>query len=292
MNNEGPLPLLDRDAVLTGIRRLPSLPTVIVEFLHSIEDDSADPRLLARQLARDQALAAKVLRVANSSFYGFQGKIETIADAFLVLGLQGVRTLAVGAALTSAFSLRPRDLSGTWDFDTAWRHSTAVALAAKSLAQRIGASEGLAFVAGLLHDIGRLVLVSSFPQHTLAVIRAATHSAQETGWLFAERRTLGTDHAAIGQLLAEQWRFPRALSEAIGSHHTPDANAGGLAPLIHVADLLGHAIERAGKQPGSFAPPPCDDDSWSAFRLGADDWNVLARGVSAQLDAACSAFVA
>lgn len=292
MRSDGTLPLLDRDALLSGVRRLPSLPTVIVELLHSIEDDTADPRQLARQLMRDQALAAKVLRVANSSFYGFQGKIETIADAFLVLGLQGVRTLAVGAALTSAFAARQLDLSGTWNFDTAWRHSTAVALAAKSLAQRSGASEGLAFVAGLLHDIGRLVLVSSFPQHTRAVIRAAACSAQETGWLCAEQRTLGTDHAAIGQLLAEHWRFPRVLSEAIGTHHTPDVSAGGLAPLIHVADLLGHAVEKARKQPGRFATPPCDDDSWTSFRLGSDDWNLLAQGVSVQLDAACAALVA
>ena len=95
---------LDRDTVLIGVRRLPSLPAVVMELLQSMDDDNADSRQVATKLAHDQALAAKVLRVANSSFYGLQGKVDSIGDAIVVLGLHGLRSLAIAAAVTDVFA--------------------------------------------------------------------------------------------------------------------------------------------------------------------------------------------
>ncbi|MDQ5945995.1 MAG: hypothetical protein QG619_1418, partial [Pseudomonadota bacterium] len=191
---------LDRDTVLKGVRNLPSLPTVVIELLQSMDNDDADTRELAGKLARDQALTAKVLRVANSSFYGLQGKVDSIGDAIVVLGLHGVRTLATAAAITDVFA--PKGSGGaasvqTYNMHLFWRHSIAVGLCAKAIARKRRLNDGNAFTAGLMHDIGRLALASCFPAHIAAVAK----DRAETGdcWLFAERRVLGLDHAEIGQ---------------------------------------------------------------------------------------------
>lgn len=275
---------LDRDAVLKGVRSLPSLPTVVVELLQSIDDDDADTQELAEKLARDQALAAKVLRVANSSFYGLQGKVESIGDAIVVLGLQGLRTLATAAAVTGTFAAGGE---GAHDLRSFWRHSVAVALCAKEIARQRHMNEGNAFAAGLLHDIGRLALAACFPRHVAAV--AAEREAHDDSLLAAERRLLGIDHAEIGQMLTEYWRFPTILSQAIGTHHVPDATAAPLAAVIHVADAVAHALDLAGE--ASTQVPPLDEAAWRHVGLGDAAWLELFEHVETQFSAACESLV-
>ena len=135
---------LDRDAVLKGVRKLPSLPAVVIELLQSMDNDDADTRQLATKLAHDQALAAKVLRVANSSFYGLQGKVDSIGDAIVVLGLHGLRTLAIAAAVTDVFA--SKDKQGGYDLLTFWRHSVAVGLCAREVARQRRMNEGLSLI--------------------------------------------------------------------------------------------------------------------------------------------------
>ncbi|MCQ1550110.1 MAG: HDOD domain-containing protein [Candidatus Accumulibacter phosphatis] len=289
MTNQDNLMDLKPEVVRQGVRRLPSLPAVVVELLRSLDNEDADPRLLAMKLARDQALAAKVLRVANSSYYGLPGKVRTIGDAFAVIGLQGVRTLAVGAAISNVFAGRAGSRTGIWDFHNFWRHSMAVGLAAKRIARCGGIDEGHAFVAGLLHDIGRLALASCFPEHLAAV--AHERSGDDANWLAVEQRVLGTDHAAIGKLLAEYWRFPQMLCEAIGSHHVVEgANSSGLVSLVQIADALGHAAERVAGRNEDERVVSVADLPLASYGLAASDWDELARAVSVELDAACAAF--
>ena len=139
---------------------LPSLPAVVMELLGSIDQEDVDISVLAKKVSHDQALTAKTLRLANSSAYGLQVKVTTIQQAITFLGFQTTRNLIIAAAVTGCF---PEGQCAGFDDKAFWRHSIATAACAKVLARRMRFNQDYAFTAGLLHDIGRLVLVSSFP---------------------------------------------------------------------------------------------------------------------------------
>lgn len=277
---------LDAETIKRGIGSLPSLPTIVVELLQSIDDDDADTDLLAEKISRDQALVAKMLRVANSSFYGLQGRVGSIQDAIVVLGLRGVRTLATAAAITGCLKA---DSHGGFDFRAFWRHSIATALCARVLAKRLRANEENAFAAGLMHDIGRLALASCFPRHVAAVF--AYRKASDCATLDAERAVLGIDHAQVGQLLTTHWKFPVGLSEAIARHHEPDGSTTriSLAGILHLANVISHALDIAGDI--DEAVPPIDPAAWAALASSAIDFRSVFEEVDAQFESACETLV-
>lgn len=259
------LPLLDLDLVVRNINNLPSPPAVIVELLHSIDDDDMSLSSLANIIARDQALVVRLLRIANSSFYGMPGRVDSIPDAIAVLGLRAVRTLAAASALSDGFA---KASAPGFELEIFWRHSIATALSARALAQHMELAEGGAFVAGLLHDIGSLMLACSFPEHTAAVARyQAAH-----GCFFHEAETavLGMDHARIGGILGERWHFPPLICAAIANHHRPDEPEGGaLACTVHLGNALAHALGLAG-DPDEMVP--CiSRECWDRANLSRQD---------------------
>lgn len=152
-----PLPPLDTDSLRAAAARLPALPAVVVELVTSLDAEDVDADTLAEIISRDQILVARLLRLANSSFYGMLGRIHSIRDAIMLIGLRGVRSLAIAASLSGAL---PRECTGL-SLQHFWRHSTATAIAAQELARRNRLPADLAFIAGLLHDIGRLILANA-----------------------------------------------------------------------------------------------------------------------------------
>lgn len=265
------LPPFGLDPVIKNIDTLPSPSLVIVELLHTIDQDDSSPAALAKSIARHQSLVARMLRMANSSFYGMPGRVENIPDAIAVLGLRTVRTLAITTGLHDGFAA----LSAPgFDLDAFWRHSVATASAAGALARRMKLREGSAFVAGLLHDVGGLVLASHFPEHFAAVLRRQTENG---AFIFeAEQAILGMDHADIGQLLGERWHFPPTICDAIANHHHPDdAAVSSLAGVVHLADALAHALDLVGN-PAEMVP--CiSQPSWRRADLsGPDSQDILA----------------
>lgn len=285
---DGVAPVSNRltlEEVARGIGKLPSLPAVVVELLQSLGNEDVDTAQLAQQIARDQALVAKMLRVANSSFYGLQGKVNSIGDAIVVLGLRGVRTLATAAAVTGAFG------SGQhpgFDFRIFWRHSIAIALCARALARHMKMSEDNAFTAGLLHDIGRLVLASCYPRQLAAVL--AFQHENDCLLLDAEHAVLGIDHAQIGQVLTERWKFPPLMCEVIARHHQPvGSDCPGLACVIHVADALAHALDLAGDE--SEMVPPLNSTCWQVAAVDDDALRAIFAEVEAQFEDACGALI-
>lgn len=277
---------LDADTLIRQVDSLPALPAVVVELIESIDDENADADLLAGKISRDQALVARMLRVANSSFYGLQGKVTSIHDAVVVLGLRGVRTLATAAAVTGCFG--SRGLAGSFDFRSFWAHSIGVALCARGVARRLRVSEDNAFTAGLLHDIGQLVLASRFPRHFDAMI----DYRERTDCLLvdAEQAVLGIDHAQIGRALTERWRFSPLISEAIARHHHPEqAELRTLAHLIHISDAIVHALALSGEHRDIV--PPLSAISWNAITLDRDDFLEIFAEVEAQFEDACELLV-
>lgn len=225
--------------VLDHIQKLPSMPSIVLELLESFNNENVDIATLANKIAHDQAIVARVLRVANSSFFGLSGQVSSISEAISVLGFNNLHGLVTAAAIINAFPRTEKDFNWT----AFWRHSISTAVCAKVLAKHAGLNSESAFTAGLLHDIGKLVMAVYFPQ---AFIQA--HESDEASTidsLQAERAALGVDHAALGGEVAKRWHFPPEIREAVELHHT-EAKAGikkTLADVTFIANLFAHVLD-------------------------------------------------
>lgn len=197
---------------------------------------------VAKLIGKDLVLTARVLKVANSSFYGMTGRIGTVRDALVILGFSTVGNLVVAMGFASRYASATHSHAGLRGF---WQHGMLVAACAASLARRSGAEEGVAYVGGLLHDIGKLVLASAFPHSYGEPVPAGLRALHGENVLAIERARFGTDHAALGGLVAGRWRYPDSICAALRDHHSHDPQAS-LAKLIACADRVAHAFEQAG----------------------------------------------
>lgn len=234
--------VLEFDDIVKQIQVLPSLPAVVMEVLDSLDKEDVDISVLARKVSHDQALTAKTLKLANSPFYGAQVKVTTIQQAITLLGFKSIRNLITAAGIAGCF---PSGECVGFNFKAFWRHSVASAVCAKVLARHLHLNQDYAFTGGLLHDIGRLVLVSCFPRQYEHAI--AYRVAHDCTMLEAEHAVLGLDHVIAGHALAEHWNFSETMQKGIAGHHEPETpGAGFLAAIVHVADFIAHALDLSG----------------------------------------------
>jgi putative nucleotidyltransferase with HDIG domain len=217
---------------------LPTLPTVIPQVLRIVENRRSSAGDLARVIGADQSLASRILRLANSAFYGFRREITSISHAVVLLGYDTVKSMVLAATVFD--TLRDGDSGKTFDRQGFWLHAVATATAARTVARGLRLVDpDQAFVGGLLHDIGKVVLDRYF-------FRRYAEAAKLAGELpclirEAEEIIFGVDHAEVGRWLAERWRLPRAIVEPIAFHHLPSAGAPehwGLSATIHLADVV------------------------------------------------------
>lgn len=232
------------DQVLAKIHNLPSLPDVVMELLTRMSQDDVNIDAVAKKIAQDQALAARVLRLANSSFYGLAKQVSSIQEAITILGFRTVRSLATTAALMGSFRGQG---AASFDVTPFWRHAIAAAECARALASHLYINPELAYTAGLLHDLGRLVLVTQFEDSYEATMRyRAQHDCK---LLEAEQIVLGIDHARVGEVLMQHWKFPEAMQQALAHHHSPLVGHDPLLTLIVIAaDAMVHALDLSGDE--------------------------------------------
>lgn len=273
-----------RDELIAALRDLPPLPSVVLDLIISLGHEELGASQYAAKIASDQALAAKTLRLANSSFYGRGRQVRSVSEAITVLGLRTVRGVVTAAGLAGSFRHHP-----TFDHDTFWRHSIGSALCAQALAGELGRDDGdLAFTVGLLHDIGRLALASAF----------APAYAEVEQWRrdkdcpddVAEHAVFGIDHAEVGGLMARQWNFAPVIVDAIQQHHAPPATAEvTLTGIAHVTDVIAHALGLGG-DPDEAVPtllPPV----WAAFGLDDAACMRVFACAEAQFETICEALL-
>jgi putative nucleotidyltransferase with HDIG domain len=266
---------LDMGVVLPSIGTLPALPEVVFQLVRSLEDPLLDLGRLEQQVEMDQALSTKLLRVANSSFYGLLRQVGTVRDAAMVLGFGALRSMAIAAATVNHFAtLR---LPPDFHYRAFWSHGMACGLAAELLAREHREPEGVAFTAGLIHDIGRLVLASQFPSHLDACF---LHKARTgCGLLDAEREVLGIAHPEIGAALARHWHFPVMVVDAIEFHHQPEPQRSSVAHIVHLADGL--ARGRVGVVAGEVVlGENISRESWARFAAPAAEIATIAISVN------------
>lgn len=276
---------LDRESLSRALAALPPMPAIVNELLRSLDDPETSGEELARKIALDQVLVARLLRIANSSFYGLRRKVVSVRDAVFVLGMGNIRNLALAAAVSGPVGAQAA-ASGI-NLRGFWRHGVATALCAGMLAGRMKCSGDGAFAAGLLHDLGRLVVAGGFPRHFQEVRRV--RQSRDCLLQDAEVEVLGIDHSAIGRQLAESWGFPDALCVAVGGHH--DAGSllsGSLASVVHLADAIAHSLDVAGDETDQvpWIYPPC----WNEAGLSWADSQELFQEVEQRLDAYCEMF--
>ncbi len=217
--------------------KVPPVAGAVIELLRSLDDENLDATHLAKKIGHDPVLSARVLRIVNSPFYGVAGKVASLQEAVMVLGFSSVRRLALAVSLNGSYPMRGE---GEADPRRIWRHSFSVALCAQALARLARVDADSAFTAGLLHDIGRIALLSVEPASFAAVLAAR---AQHPDLEAAEMAVLGFTHAEFGARLLERWHLPGILLRAVEFHHRPDtAPTGPLTDLTHVADHLAHAM--------------------------------------------------
>jgi HD-like signal output (HDOD) protein len=249
------------------IERLGELPT-LPEVVQKIVSMSTRPDTSAEDLGclieKDQVLAAKVLRLANSPFYGFPSRIASVSHAVALLGFNAVKSLTLCA---TAFGMM--EAAGMLPL---WRHSLGVAIMAQVLASRMSVKQtDEVFVAGLLHDLGKVVLHVKAPELTAQIEHKARERDQAIRDL--EQEVLGVTHDEIGGWLAEAWRLPTSLKESLSCHHKPTlaAYAKLQAAIVHVADLLVTAMGLSGS-PDDLVPP-LSQPAWEL--VGLDDESLV-----------------
>lgn len=234
---------------IASIRSMPGLPAVLTQVMETVQDPEASALDLSQFIASDQTLAAAMLRVVNSAYYGFYREVSSVTTAIVILGFREVRNLvlAVTAYNTLSSSRVARGL---------WRHSLEVAIGAQRTARLMSAPPAAGpFVAGLLHDVGKVVMQDLYAEAYRSVVQ---QSRDRSGALRdAERDVFRLDHAEAGAILAEHWNLPEPVVEAIRYHHEPGhaSKALKLTNLTAYADYL--AYEAGGGDPSNGAPPPC-----------------------------------
>ncbi len=255
--------------ILDHIQKLPSLPSLVIEILENFDNEKLDVATLAHKIACDQAIVARVMRVANSPFFGLSGQIGSIPEAISVLGFNNLRGLVMAASIINAFPQSGKD----FDWTTFWQHSIAAAACGKVLARHIGLNPETAFTAGLLHDIGKLVMGVYFPQAFIQVNEYNDCSTYEA--LRAEQAAVGMDHAELGGEIAKRWCFPTEIREAIELHHVSDLQQGEtLADVVYIANLFSHALDDGHIREEKAAL--LASETWARLGLEADKLDALA----------------
>ncbi len=247
------------EALIEADPSLASFPDIYFRLQEAIRDPASSAGRIAGIIGSDPGLAACLLRLANSPFYALGRPVDSLLRAVMVIGAGELGQLALGVAVVSRFGDLPE---GALTMRQAWEHAVGCGVLARVLAAQMGGREDeRLFVAGLLHDLGRLVMLRRLPRHTA---RAMALAREERLPLWqAEREVLGYDHGAVGRTLLAHWQLPAGLAEAAGDHHG-GPGMGLEAALVQVADAA--AVAAGFGSNGSAYVPPVEDAVWE--RLG------------------------
>lgn len=229
---------MDPRTIATNVRSIFSLPDVVIRVNDLIDSGEATNYELEQAILTDQALTAKVLRFANSTYFGFSGKVETVLKAISIMGHKELRNLVIASSVTSTFKGISPDLV---DMDTFWNHSITCGVIARLLASSVDNRERF-FIAGLLHGVGRLVLFSQYPKESAKVLSCMNQG--EDAVIHEERKIFGFTHAQLGAELLKQWKLPPNIWKMVEYQFDPmkDAeyqyDASALCAAINIANYI------------------------------------------------------
>lgn len=241
---------------------LPEIPSVVFELNEAIADPMSSAERIAEVVTRSPSLTALLLKIVNSSFYGFPSKIGKVSHAVTLIGTREISGLALGISILSIFKDIPKDIIDMYSF---WKHSLACGILSRVLAAHLNLKQTeQLFVSGLLHDLGRLILYIHFPKESHNII---TRSRNRSKLLLEEETAcIGCNHAEVGKRLMKQWRLPLLLENSVYYHHNPSqAQQTGPATIVHLADIIANSLGLGSS--GERYIPPLDNAAWENLEL-------------------------
>jgi HD-like signal output (HDOD) protein len=274
--------------LVRAVRTVYSLPATFHRLTEVVDNPDSCMDDIAEVVSGDQSLAARLLALSNSAFYGFPSRVETISHAVTMIGAQQLRDLVQGTLVIKIFDGIPVELV---DMESFWRHSIACGIATRLLAtHRREPNTERFFVVGLLHDIGRLVIFQQLSHRAVEVMRGARE--REELVYAVEREELGFDHADVGYALLAGWQLPARLLEAVKLHHRFSSSAARFpveCAMVHVADVIVHSMEIGCS--GEVFVPPINPQAWDVLDMGTDVLMPLCREVERQFDEVAKVFL-
>ncbi len=269
---------------IQNISSVPTLPTVIDRLSRLLQNPKTSAEEVGKAITTDQALASKVLKLVNSAFYGFPGRISTITHAIVILGFSTVKNIVLTASIFDAFKNRGEDNRG-FDLEQFWLHSIACGAASSSIAKQLGCSEKEeCFIAGLIHDLGKLIICRYLPNEFNLALR---HSAEKELLLYeSEKELFDGTHAQVGGYLTERWNLPLILQNPVKYHHQPLPSQEYylITSIVHCADILVRALDYGNG--GDKSIPTVSEHVWKSLGLDNFDLNTLLDGISQEFDRA------
>lgn len=250
--------------LLKGFVQLSSLPVIYSKINEAVNDPQSSMKDISDIISDDPGLTSRLLQLVNSAFYGFPSRVETVSRALFIVGTRQMRDLAMATSIMNVFEGIPENLVSMESF---WRHSVACGLAAKILAtyRRCEMNVERFFAAGIIHDIGRLVIYKKIPDTAQAMILRCKNRGE---LLYAvEKETIGFDHSELGRRLMRFWNLPPSLEEVVACHHSPqEARRYPVeTAVVHIADIIVHAMQMGSS--GEQYIPSVDEKAWQLIGI-------------------------
>ncbi len=257
--------------------KLPEAPTIISELNQVMADPLATSNDVAQVVSKSPSLAAMLLKIVNSAYYGFPSRIDRISRAVTIIGTKEISGVALGICVMQAFKDIPKEVLNMEAFI---RHSLACGMVSRILAamNNVAQTEQL-FVSGLLHDIGKLIFHKYYPDHAKACI-ALGHSS-DTSILRTEKKIIGMNHSTIAKLLLKKWNLPTELTANIVHHHSPSSAPNpDKAGIVHLADIISHGLGIGSS--GERCIPNVDTAILDKISISANNINMVIRQTAHQ----------
>jgi putative nucleotidyltransferase with HDIG domain len=223
--------------IVNKVNDMPILPNRVNKIIEITEDPDSTIKDLEKEILKDQSLTARILKLANSAYYGYPRKINTVSQATILLGFQTIKSMTLASTISKmmeaelkGYALEEKDL---------WTQSQTCAIISRYIAKDINYPKPeTAYIGGLLRDIGKTILNFYVEQEYNAIVNKVEYS--NMSFLEAEEEILGFNHAQIGEKIANKWNFPEELVEAIGLHHSPENSTidSTLVSIVHIADAI------------------------------------------------------
>lgn len=246
--------MISVDNLVQAVNDFPTLPTIYAKLTEVMDNPRSTAADLAKVISTDQSAAAKVLRTANSSLYGLRGKVSTVTQAIVYIGFEEIKNLVIAISIINLFSKTKK--GGAFNPIDLWKHSIAVGVITRNLGGKIGVRKlENYFVSGILHDIGKLLFFKTKKQDYMKVINYALENNLTAR--AAEQRLFGITHTVAGELLAEKWKLPLSIRNAIKYHYIGivDGKVDPMVACVHIADIVAVLLE-LGQAGDDVVPEP------------------------------------